>query len=211
MSWMADEARQQAQHKLHWNTIKVYIPANCRSILDIGCGSGWAADELFRIGVKDYVGLEPSVESFGVARQEHPELNVLHSTLEAYTPTQRFDCVLALMVMGHVGNVDSALHKIHSLLNPGGVCIITQSRFHPPEQRLLRNGREYEIEEIDSEQYVDRSINGTSYGIVDVNRSSSYYLRIATKNGFKYEQTEFADPGYSPKLLIVLKKKDHHS
>lgn len=210
VSWMADEVRQRAQHQLYWKAIKTYIPIHCRSVLDIGCSSGWIADKLSELGVTDYVGLEPSAKNFAIAHQQHPALNVLQSTLEDYTPTQRFDCVLVLMVMSHVADVDSALHKIHSFLNLRGVCIIVLSRFHTPEQRHNRNGRKYEIEEIDSEQYVDRSINGTGFGIADINRSPAYYLRLATKNGFVIEQTEFADQGYSPKLLFVLKKKDHH-
>lgn len=206
-SWMADEARQRAQHELYWNAIKAYIPPHCRSVLDVGCGSGWAAEKLSGIGVIDYVGLEPSKKNFTVARQERPELKILQSTLGDYTTTQRFDCVLALMVMSHVANVDNALQTIHSLLNPGGVCIIVLSRFHPPEQRHERNGRKYEVEVIDPEQYVDRSVGGTGFGIADINRSPEYYLRLAVKNGFMAEQTEFADQGYSPKLLLILKKK----
>lgn len=205
-SWMVDAVRQRVQNKLYWNAIKAHIPAHCRSVLDIGCGSSWVVDRLSEIGVRDYVGLEPSSKNFEIACQEHPEFNILQTTLESYTPTQPFDCVLALMVMGHIANVDRALHAIHSLLNVGGVCIIALSRFHPPEQRQVRNGRKYEVEEIDPEQYVDRSIDGTGYGIVDINRSPAYYSRLAIKNGFLVEQTEFADPGYSSKLLFILKK-----
>ena len=205
-TWMADNARQQTQHDVHWNAIKKFIPANCRSVLDIGCGSGWAAQKLHKLGVKNYVGLEPSTKNYAIAKREHPKLSVLPLALEEYPLKEYFDCVLALMVFSHIADPKKALQKISSLLNMGGVCIITLSCFHPPELRQKRNGREYQVEVIDDEQYVDQSIKGTSYGIADINRSFAYYQKIAHESEFIIKRTKFTDPGYSPKLLMVLSK-----
>ena len=111
------------------------------------------------------------------------------------------------MMMSHIPDVDLAFAKIYKLLNPGGICLVALSRFHPPENRLERNGRKYEVEEIDADQYIDKSTDGMGFGVADINRSPEYYARHAASAGFKVEQTEFADAGYSLKLLFILRKE----
>ena len=59
---------------------------------------------------------------------------------------------------------------------------------------------------VNPEQYIDKSTDGTGFGVADINRSPEYYIRLATATGFSVQQTEFADAGYSPKLLFILRK-----
>ena len=127
VSWMADDARQKAQEERFGEAIKSYIPSPCVSVLDIGCGSGWAAGLAFKLGVKNYVGLEPSLKNFEVSKHKHPELNLLHISLEDYKTEQTFDCVLAVMVLSHIKDIETSLKKVFDLLNVGGVFIFIVS------------------------------------------------------------------------------------
>ena len=69
-------------------------------------------------------------------------------------------------------------------------------------------GRHYEVEEIDSDQYIDKSIESTGYGIADINRRPQYYINKGLINGFKLvKHAQIADEGYSPKEMLVFRKK----
>jgi SAM-dependent methyltransferase len=204
-SWMADLDRQEKQREQFWSGIRPYIPAHCRSILDIGSGSGWSADKSKAIGVRTWVGIEPSSNHFELARKLHPQFEMEKKTFELYETNLHFDCILAIMVFSHIGNIPAAFKKIHDLLNPGGVFISVLSAFHEGKDRCERRGRKYEVEVIDDDQYIDKSIEG--YGIADINRRPEYYVSKAEEAGLSLiKQDKIADSGYSAKDLLVFKR-----
>jgi SAM-dependent methyltransferase len=204
-SWMADLDRQEKQREQFWNGIRPYIPVNCRSILDIGSGSGWSADKSKAIGIAKWVGIEPSSHHFELAKKLHPQFEMEQKTFEDYKTDLHFDCIIAIMVFSHIGDVSIVFKKIHDLLNLGGIFISVHSTFHEDGSRYERRGRKYEVEVIDSDQYIDKSIEG--YGISDINRRPEYYVKIAKAAGLSLiKQDKIADSGYSAKDLLVFKR-----
>ena len=202
---MADLDRQEKQREQFWSGIRPYIPAHCRSILDIGSGSGWSADKSKAIGIQTWVGIEPSSHHFELARKLHPQFEMAQKTFEAYETNLHFDCILAVMVFSHIGDIPAAFKKIHDLLNPGGVFISVLSAFHEDEDRYERRGRKYEVGIIDGDQYIDKSIEG--YCIADINRRPEYYVSKAEAAGLNLvKQDKIADSGYSAKDLQVFKR-----
>src|ERR1035437_5762862 len=205
VTWIADDARQKKQQENFWNAIRPFIKPSCKSALDIGCGSGWSARLFLKLGT-DWIGLEPSSNHFKAAKRAHPEFNILNITFEECDIDKRFDCIIAIMVFSHIKDVSGSFNKIYKLLNHGGIFIMMYSTFHNDESRLERNGRKYEIEIIDDNQYVDRAIVG-AYGIADIIRRSEYYIDMAVSSGFSLiKHLKVEDVGYSPKELLVFVK-----
>lgn len=206
-SWMVDDKRQKEQQDRFWSAIESYVLTSFHSVLDVGCGSGWIAERLFEIGIENYVGLEPSLKNFQIAKHGHPDLVIRRTTLDGYSADSTFDCVIAIMSISHVKDVKISFKKIYNLLSPEGIFISILSAFHEAPERQKRNNRCYEVEVIDEDQYVDRSIQGTGYGIADINRRPEYYIREACSLGFSLvRQTKIEDLGYSSKDLLVFKR-----
>ncbi|GEM_PF-1600102 len=206
-SWIDDSRRQQEQRERFWNAIKPFISPSCHSVLDVGCGSGWMAELLFGLGVDQYAGIEPSRRNFEITKREHPDLCIARTTLAEYTTNAPLDCILAIMVLSHMEDMDASFKKIFDLLNKEGIFISITSAFHEASHRHERNKRRYEVEVIDEDQYVDRSIEGTGYGIADINRRPEYYIREARKCGLSLmKHSTIEDKGYSPKELLVFQK-----
>lgn len=206
-SWMADSKRQKEQRDRFWSAIAPIIPLSCHNVLDIGCGSGWVAERLSKINIKQYVGIEPSLKNFEIAKREHPELAVLRITLEEYVPDTTFDCAIAILSVSHMKDIRASFKKVFDLLKRKGVFMFVLSAFHEDPERHERNNRRYEIDVIDKDQYADRSIEGTSYGIADINRRPEYYIKAARSLGFNLiKQAKIEDAGYSPKDLLVFEK-----
>ena len=204
VTWLADDARQKKQQENFWNAISPFIKTSCKSVLDIGCGSGWSAKK-FELGV-DWVGLEPASSHFDVVKKINSEFNIINKTFEKYTTNNQFDCIVAIMVFSHIKDINSAFEKIYKLLSNGGMFIMMSSSFHDENSRYERNGRKYEVEVIDNNQYVDKAVVG-SYGIVDINRKSEYYISEAVSHGLSlFARSKVEDVGYSPKELLVFVK-----
>ncbi len=205
VTWVNDDVRQKKQQENFWNAISPYIKAACQSALDIGCGSGWSAEKFSKLGSK-WEGLEPSSSHFEIAHKVHPKFNILNITFEEYNTYSHFDCVIALMVFSHIKDVRKSFEKIFSLLNKGGTFIIICSTYHDEANRVERNGRKYEVEVIDDNQYVDKAIVG-AYGIADINRKSEYYINEAVSSGYSLvKHLKVEDIGYSPKDLFIFSK-----
>ena len=204
-TWLVDESRQKHQQTIFWNAIYPFIKTSCKSVLDIGCGSGWSAKKFSEFKA-DWVGIEPSSVNFDIASKTNSEFNIVNTTLEKYTTTSHFDCIMAIIVFSHVRDINNAFNKIYELLNDEGVFIMLNSDFHDEDSRLERNGRKYEVEVIDDNQCVDKAIIG-SYGIADINRKSEYYIDEAVASGFSLiSRSKVEDVGYSPKELLVFTK-----
>ena len=205
VTWMKDDNRQKLQEENFWNAIKPFIKTTCKSVLDIGCGSGWSAKKFDQLKV-NWIGLEPASSHFTVAERINPELNIINKTFEQYDTDRHFDCIIAVMVFSHIKDVQSSFKKIYNLLNDGGVFIIVCSTFHDEISRLERNGRKYQVDVIDDDQYVDKAVVG-AYGIADINRKPECYIDNAATNGLSLvKHLRVEDVGYSPKEVLVFNK-----
>ncbi|HZU54286.1 MAG TPA: class I SAM-dependent methyltransferase [Actinocrinis sp.] len=119
---------------LRYDVIRRMIPQGVSDVLEVGCGMG-------AVGVRlaaqfNYLGLEPSPESFAVASRRialggRGEVrNVLADELD---PAMQFDLVCAFEVLEHIEDDAGALESWARRIRPGGWLLLSvpahQSRY----------------------------------------------------------------------------------
>ncbi|GFO54218.1 SAM-dependent methyltransferase [Geomonas sp. Red276] len=100
------------------------IPAGCRSVLDVGCGSGALGAHLKQTGVQEVCGIEIFHDAATQARtvlDEVVEGNIEQVELP-FRPGQ-FDCIICADVLEHLVDPWAMVGKLKALLAPGG-CIV---------------------------------------------------------------------------------------
>ena len=103
--------------------------AGCRSVLDVGCGSGALAAELLAAGVPDVWGLDPSPYLLHEAAHRHPGVRLVQGLAERNPfPSRRFDgagaCFLFHELPTREG--DEALAELHRVLVPHGRLVLVE-------------------------------------------------------------------------------------
>lgn len=96
--------------------------------LDIGCGGGLLCEPMARLGAK-VVGADASETNIEVARLHASESDVTvdyrAETAEALADQgEKFDVILNMEVVEHVGDVDFFIAKCAEMLNPGGIMFV---------------------------------------------------------------------------------------
>lgn len=148
--FLAQEQARQEQRRAFWDAIaperdrwrkrgRVYhdevqallrflIPRRSR-VLEIGCATG---DILASLEPARGVGVDFSPKMVEVARQKHPELDFRVSDAQALDESLRneaFDYVVMSDLIGHVGDVWSALRQARSVVKDGAHLVITWYSF----------------------------------------------------------------------------------
>ena len=115
--------------------------------LDIGCGAGLVAEPLARMGA-EVEGLDAGTELIDAARahaatQQLPIRYTAADILD-FAPRHkaRYDIVTCLEVVEHVADIAPFLSALSSLLNPGGLLIISTPNRTPISWAVLIAGAE---------------------------------------------------------------------
>jgi tRNA (mo5U34)-methyltransferase len=116
---------------LKWNRISPFLPPlKDKSILDIGCGSGYHLFRMLEAGASEAIGLEPYllsvVQHLAVSALCHETRNiVLPLSLEQFCPgTKKFDIVFSMGVIYHRPDPIDHLQRIMDLLADGGTLVL---------------------------------------------------------------------------------------
>ncbi len=166
-----------------------------RTILDLGCGSGWLAAQLTGRGAK-VVGIDGSAELIRRAQARSPMGRwVLHDLRNGLPKLEQhaIDVVVSHMALMDFDPLDSMLNDLRAILSPGSQVIITMP--HPgffnyksveEDGVTYRKVRNY----LRPEAWQIQSYGGHTH----YHRPLSYYVNLFASYGFsliRFEEPEF--------------------
>ncbi|CAN5243991.1 hypothetical protein BH20ACT9_BH20ACT9_01730 [soil metagenome] len=96
--------------------VLAHLPGRPARVLEIGCGEGHLTVAMARAGHR-VVGVDPIAPKGGIFRR---------TTFEAFEDAERFDCVVASLVLHHIPDLARALDKSVRMLRPGGQAIVVE-------------------------------------------------------------------------------------
>ncbi|MBP9782706.1 MAG: class I SAM-dependent methyltransferase [Candidatus Pacebacteria bacterium] len=100
-----------------------WCKTNPISILELGCGSGSAAQRIFSILEKNkisysYLGVDPyqdQLNRWPQALVEKSNITLMQGTVESFIPKQKFDLILIIHALYYVDDLPETLIKVNSL------------------------------------------------------------------------------------------------
>ncbi len=96
-----------------------------RDVLDVGCGGGFVAHAMGRVGARA-VGIDPHGPSIDYARRTFPECEFHRGGAEGFQATGRqFDFLYCSEVIEHVPDADIFAAALARLCRPGGHLFVT--------------------------------------------------------------------------------------
>ncbi len=136
------------------------LPEQAR-LLDVGCGTGGTMDRLQGLG--EVWGLDMEPLALSLCRERGHRALALASATAMPFPTDTFDGIVALDVLEHIADHESAAAEIARTLKPGGTLVVTvpayqslwsrhdvalhhQRRYRAPEVRALLEGAGLQVE-----------------------------------------------------------------
>lgn len=106
-------------------------------LLDIGAAAGFTMAGCRDLGW-NVDGVEPNLMMVEHCRKAEG-LNVYHGDLDDVDASERYNCVLLLQVLEHIGDPVGTLRKILTLLKPGGIVIVETWNVRSWPARVLKH------------------------------------------------------------------------
>ncbi|WP_375404596.1 bifunctional 2-polyprenyl-6-hydroxyphenol methylase/3-demethylubiquinol 3-O-methyltransferase UbiG [uncultured Sphingomonas sp.] len=119
----------RARVDAHWGgDPQSFTPLGGKRVLDVGCGAGLLAEPLARLGAT-VTGIDAAPEVIAAART-HAEaagltIDYRAGGIEALGPGERFDLVVSLEVIEHVGDRPAFVCGLAGALADGGLLILS--------------------------------------------------------------------------------------
>jgi 2-polyprenyl-3-methyl-5-hydroxy-6-metoxy-1,4-benzoquinol methylase len=110
---------------IHYHSILLKaIPKAAQCVLDVGCGDGILAAQLFQAGVRHVVALDADVGVLERARARHPGVPIewtCGDIFDLHPPAcHSFDAVLSVATLHHM-DAAAGLTRFAELVRPGGI------------------------------------------------------------------------------------------
>lgn len=110
-------------------TMATLIPKSCRSLLDLGCGTGLELDEIFKVLPEvEVTGIDLTQEMLNKLEQKHQGKSI-HLICGSYFDvpfgSSTYECAISFQTLHHFShNMKTRLYqKIHQALTPDGLYI----------------------------------------------------------------------------------------
>jgi SAM-dependent methyltransferase len=99
------------------------LPLELPRILELGCGTGWLANQLSTFG--PYTGWDLSEEAIGVARHRFPEHRFEVADIHDVRGQDAFEVVVSVDAIAYFRDQVLAFQHVHDLLAPGGYFVLS--------------------------------------------------------------------------------------
>lgn len=120
-----------------------------RSVIDLGTGNGYYLSKLIEcFPDKEYRGVD--IEPFYVkaarrsfSEEKYEKIKIKIDLEDLFDVREKFDCVIARLVVQHLNSIEAFLQQAFQLLNPGGTLLIIDShdplRFFYPQLPYMKS------------------------------------------------------------------------
>lgn len=132
------------QSNLKWDRLKDGIaPLDGRNVLDVGCGNGYYALQMFAAGARSVIGIDPTIlyvmQFLAISHFiEAKRVFVLPLRLhELPDSSNAFDTTFSMGVLYHQRSPIDHLRQLKSTLRPGGQLVL-ETLFFPGEEAFAR-------------------------------------------------------------------------
>jgi SAM-dependent methyltransferase len=157
----------------------------CRSVLEIGCGSGHLSSPFLEAGYR-YVGLDLSAEMLGIARRDHPGARFIRGDMRNFSLGRTFDSVIITgRTFGHlIKNKDvlDTLKSVHTALKKKGLLAFDCFR----ADELVLNLQRESVQEVMCGDTLFRRLSRTSLNLETgwtFNWEAGYHIRKRGRKG----------------------------
>lgn len=169
------------------------------NILDLGCGDGRTGLEMLKNGCNRYVGIEPSVNMFEIAKQTLAATDgrVYRSTMEGWDyPVEQFDLVLSRLAFHYIEDIEDVFRRIYLTLKDNGRLIFSVE--HPV---ITSSFKSYEVSRPHQDWTVDdyfcngkRQQKWLGGEVVKYHRTIEDYFEGLQSAGFVVEKLKESRP-----------------
>lgn len=123
------------------STILLLGPIKGKKILDFGCGTGIYAKLLTKKGAK-IKGFDISKEMFKIAKKENPKLDLRLGSGYKIPFKEKFDIVLASLVVHYLKDWDKMFKEVRKVLKKGGFFIFSTGNPVAEARKKIKVGKE---------------------------------------------------------------------
>jgi SAM-dependent methyltransferase len=165
--------------------------ANAKSILDLGCGTGFVID-IVKKYVNEIYGVDVTQAMlYRIDRSGNAKITIFNHDAGSFETDRTFDMVTAYSFLHHLYDIEPVLRTAYKHLNKGGIFFADQDPnyyFWESVNQLKRDGNYHPIvkREIEMVTYKDEDIEA-NFGVEkDVFNQAEYGKNI--KGGFREEE-----------------------
>ncbi len=133
-------------------------------------------------GANFVVGIEPSLKNF--ERAKNTGFLVHNCTLDSFTPNQKYDLLVSVAVLGHIGNLYLAFGKMANLVKLGGKIHLVIPAYD--YFRRKRDGCKVAFKDINPDEFVVE-VTREQGTMVELVRKVEVYIHAAGLVGLTVE------------------------
>lgn len=182
-----------------------------KRVLDVGCGEGYCARKVIKLGASVVIGLDISEEMIDIAKSlsEDDErfqffaansMNLLQGiidTLDIDQPEELFDVAMAVFLFNYLTTteMETVIEQVHKALIPNGVFVFSvphPSMIYCHDEdaifRLASLGKGYFSARNQKLLGHISTIDGTELNIMSVHKTLTDYIRAIRKAGFDIQE-----------------------
>ena len=131
----AENAREYQQALLHFETLcdRLTLDYGQAAVLEIGPGTGYYTDSLFRHGVSSYLGADISGALLPSLGNRFPAFRFVQADVTELPLRSTFDLIVIIDVIEHIvrrEDLCKAFASLHSCLAPGGTILLAPVLAH---------------------------------------------------------------------------------